>query len=81
VDVEAVRGEERLAIEVETSHANSTSDFDLVLKYYPRLIVLATDVPALAKVTTAINQLPETSQKRVTCWLPADLKGTTKAEH
>jgi hypothetical protein len=79
VDVEAVRGDERLAIEVETSHANSTSDFDLVLKHYPRLIVLATDINALAKVTTAINQLPETSQKRVTCWLPADIRGASKA--
>lgn len=73
VDVEAVKGDERIAIEVETGQSKSTSDFPLVLLHYPKLIILATDPIAQAKVQRALEQLPEDVRQRITCWTPTNI--------
>lgn len=77
VDVEAVKGDERVAIEVETERSKTTSNFPLILLHYPRLIVFLTDEGARPKVEAALRLLPDAELGRVAIWTPLDLQRAT----
>lgn len=64
VDVEGIKGDERLAIEVETGRSKSTSDFALVLRHYRKLIILVTDPLAEAKVNHVLQTLSPDEKTR-----------------
>ena len=59
VDVEAIKGKERIAIEVETGQSHSTSDITPLLPLYDKVIVIATDEKAEQKIAREkeVNQL------------------------